>query len=116
VHEGVSVPIYEYGTVPPDGLGYQEVFSLRVVQTGGMKLNELKVGQGGPCPVAHGDAITGGDIGIAGIEIHLAGAAGCQKGYLRTHGLNPVVCLVQNIGPTADIVMGGCDQTSFHLC
>ncbi len=52
-----------------------------------MKLDEFQVGHGGPGPIAHGDAVAGGDIGIAGIQIDLAGPAGGQQRDLGIEGL-----------------------------
>ncbi len=51
---------------------------MRMIQTGGVKLDELHVGHPAAGAPGHGDAVAGGAVRIAGIEVNPAGAAGCQ--------------------------------------
>ena len=57
-------------------------------QAGRVELNEFKVGNRGPGAVAHGDPVTGGDVGVAGKEIDLAGPAGSQESDLGFEGVD----------------------------
>jgi hypothetical protein len=48
-------------------------------QAGGMKLDELHVRDRHARAVGHGHAVAGGDVGVRGVEIDLAAAAGGQQ-------------------------------------
>ena len=45
-----------------------------VVEAGGVKLHELHVGNAGSNPPSHGDAVTGGGVGVGGVEVGFAAA------------------------------------------
>ena len=61
-------------------LGDQERLGQRVEEGGGVELHEFHVGDGGPGPVGHGDAVAGGHVRVAGVQVDLAGAAAGQQG------------------------------------
>ena len=70
----------EQRAVTPEGLGEQGPRHLGVVEGGGVELDELDVGQHGPGPQGHGDAVAGGLGRVGGHREHLAGPARGQQG------------------------------------
>ena len=67
VHEGVAGGVYENTPFTSDGFRNQKVFSICVIQSGGMKLDEFKVGYRCTGAIGHGYAVTGSDIRVAGV-------------------------------------------------
>ena len=57
--------------------------ALRVVQAGRVELHELHVGHAAAGAPGHGDAVAGGGVRVAGVEIDLAGAAGGEHHEAR---------------------------------
>ena len=47
-----------------------------MVETGGMKLIELHIGDAATCSPGHRDTVAGGSVWIAGVEVDLACSAG----------------------------------------
>ena len=82
-------------------LGDEEVFDVRVVQAGRVKLDELHVGHPAARAPGRGDAVAGGGVGVGGVEVHLARAAGGQNGVAGAEGLDLVPVHIQHIGPVA---------------
>ena len=84
-----------------------------------MKLVEFHVGDpaaGAPC---HGNAVTAGGIGVAGIEVHLAGTARGQCYFTGAERLDPVVLTIQHIGAQTAVVirpeLGTCYQVNGNV-
>ena len=67
----------------------QERFGMGMIKAGRMKLDEFHVCDAATRAPAHGDAIAGRGIGIGGVKINLAGAAGRQHGVMRANGADP---------------------------
>ncbi len=111
-HEGMTVAPAQNRPLATHRLGNQEAFGVRVIQGGGVKLHELHVGNGRPGTIGHGDPVTGSDIGIAGIEIDLAGAPGRQHGNRCAEGLDRAAGDVEYVG--AETVVGS-DPPPLHL-
>jgi hypothetical protein len=59
-------------------LGDQEAALLRVVQAGRVELDELHVADPAAGAPGHRDAVAGGGVGVAGVAVDLAHAAGGQ--------------------------------------
>src|SRR5574340_1526643 len=59
-----------------------------MVKTGGMELDEFHVGHPAAGAPAHRDAVAGRSIGIGGVQVDLAGAAGCEDCMLRRNGID----------------------------
>ena len=78
---------------------------MRVVQAGRVELDELHVRHPAAGAPGHGDAVAGGGVGIGGVEIDLAGAAGGQHGMLGGKGSNLAAGLVEHIGAMAGVVL-----------
>jgi hypothetical protein len=66
-----------------------------------MELDEFEVGNGRAGPVGHGHAVAGGDVGIGGVEIDLAAAAGGQKHQAGGEGFHLAGLLVKDISAQA---------------
>src|ERR1700753_3003033 len=75
-----------------------------MIKTGGMELNEFHVGDLRAGAIGHGDAVTGGDVGIGGVEIDLAAAAGGKEDGAGGEGLNFAGGFIQHI--RADTAVG----------
>ena len=74
-HKACPVGQFQYTALATHRLGNQKAFGLGMIQAGRMELVELHVGHAATCAPGHGDPVAGGEIGIAGIEIDLAGTA-----------------------------------------
>ncbi len=98
LHEGRAVGQAQDPAFAADGLGNEEGFGLRMIEAGGMELVELHVGHAAAGAPGHGDAVAGGGIGVAGIEIDLAGATGGQHHVPRGIGVHVVVTALQHVG------------------
>ena len=61
-----------------------------------MELNEFQVGDGGAGPVAHGNAVTGGDVRVRRVQVGLAGAAVIRVGV--TIDLDEAILVVPLLG------------------
>ena len=77
-HEVFAVGKGELSALAAHGFGNEKGSGLGMIETGGVKLDEFHVGDPTTGPPGHGDAVSGGDIGIAGVKVCLAGAAGGQ--------------------------------------
>ena len=81
----------------------EEVLRLRVVQAGGVELDELEVGDGGAGAKSHREAVAGRDVGVRRIEIHLAAAARCQKHVRGGKCVNIAAPFLEHIHPKAAV-------------
>ena len=113
-HESMACGIHQNAAFPPDRFGNQKILGIRMIEAGGVKLNKFQIGNGGAGTVAHGDAVAGGNIGIAGVKIDFSGAAGCQKGDLGFKSMDLAGETVQNIGAATKSFMGCGHQSAFH--
>jgi hypothetical protein len=69
-----------------------------MIETGRMELHELHVGDPTARAPGHGDAVAGGDVGVAGVEIDLVGPAGGQHHEAGEEGLDLPVAEIEDIG------------------
>ena len=51
-----------------------------MVEAGRVELHEFHVGDGGPRPIGHGHSVSRSDVGIARVEVDLAGTAAGEQG------------------------------------
>jgi hypothetical protein len=77
---------FEQAAFAAHRLGDQEGLGLRVVQAGGVELDELHVPHPAARAPGHRDAVAGGDVGVGGVQVHLAGAAGGEHRVARGEG------------------------------
>ena len=79
-----------------------------------MELIEFHIGHPAARAPGHGDAVTGGAVGIAGIEVDLAGATGRQDREAGAEGFHMATAAVEDIGAQAAVArlaqFGGGDQ------
>ena len=78
VHKALAVGQQQFAAFTAYRFGNQERFGLRVVQAGGVELVEFHIGHPAAGTPGHGNAIAGGTVGVAGVQIHLAGTTGGQ--------------------------------------
>ena len=102
-HEAGAVGQLQGGAFTAQGLGDEEAAVLRVVEAGGVELNELHVGNATACAPGHGHAITGGSLGVAGVAIDLAHTARGQHYAGCGHGLHMTGLEVQGIEAVAGL-------------
>ncbi len=70
-----------------------------------MKLDELHIGDPAAGAPSHGDAVTGGDIWVAGIEVYFACTTGSDDGGTCQERLNVTGLSIQNVGTdTAPVI------------
>ncbi len=62
-------------------------------EAGGMKLDELHVGDRRARAVGHGHAVAGGDVRVGGVKINFAAAAGGEQDGAGGEGFDLVAFL-----------------------
>ncbi len=100
-HESGTVRQAQQGTFASDRLGDQEGLRLRVVEAGGVELDELHVRHAATGTPGHGHAIAGGGVGIGGVEVGLAGTTSGQHRMRGTERDDMVMLDVEDIGAPA---------------
>ena len=78
-----------------------------VIEAGRVELDELHVGDATAGAPGHGNTVTRGGIGVRGVNINLACAAGCQHGLLGAEGLDTIVSDVEYISAEAAELRSG---------
>ncbi len=71
-----------------------------------MKLHEFHIGDRRPRPVGHRHAVARGDVGIAGVEIHLARPPGGQQGDRGEESMDRQGIRIQYVGAETAIALG----------
>ncbi len=71
VHEAGAIRQFQHAALAANRLGDQERFGLGMVQAGGVELVEFHVGHPAAGPPGHGNAITGGSVGVGGVTVGL---------------------------------------------
>ena len=103
-HEARAVGQLEQAAFAAHRLGDEERLGVRVVEAGGVELDEFHVGDPAPGPPTHGHAIAGRRIGVGCVEVHLARSAGGQHGVEGTQGFDLAGLFVEHVGPVAAVV------------
>jgi hypothetical protein len=103
VHEGLAGGIAQNAAFAAHRFADEKGFGGGMIEAGGMELNELHIGHGGPRAIGHGDAVAGGDVGIGGVKIDFAAAAGGQEDKGGGEGLDPVCGFVKHISAQAAV-------------
>ena len=104
-HEAAAVVQGQHAALAAHRLGNQEGLGLRMVQAGGMELNELHVGDAAAGPPSHGDAVPGGAVWVAGVEIDFAGPAGGENHEAGLENLHMAAAAVQHISAGAAVAV-----------
>ena len=102
-HEARAVGQAQDAAFAAHRLGDQERLGVRVIEAGRMELDELHVGDAAAGAPGHGDAVAGRGVGIGGVEVDLAGAAGGEHGMAGAEGDHPVAVAVEHIGAEAAV-------------
>ena len=100
-HETLAIGQAEQGAFAAQCLGDEETLGLRVVQAGRVELVELQVADPAAGAPGHGDAVAGVAVGIAGIKVDLARAAGGQHAEAGTEGIDFAAFPIQHVGAQA---------------
>ncbi len=85
-------------TLAAQGLGDQKGLGPGVVEAGGVELHELHVGDPAAGAPGHGDAVAGGHVRVAGVEVDLAGTAGGEDHAAGDQGHDLSRAPVQHVG------------------
>jgi len=92
---------------------------VRVIQTGGVELDEFHVGHPAASAPGHGNSVTRGGVRVAGVQINLADAAGGQYGMAGTDSDNLIAGDVEHIGTKAAVLglaeLGGGNQVDCNV-
>ena len=83
--------------------GNQERLGVRMIESRRMELHEFHVGYIGAGPPADRNSISGRNVGVAGVQVDLAGSTGRQHGELGAEGHHFPVLLVKDIGSEAAV-------------
>ena len=97
LHERMPLPVHEHRPFAAHGLADEEALGLRVVEAGGVELDELHVRDLRARAPGEGHAVARRDVGIAGIEVDLAAAARREDRVRGTHGVDLVRRLVEHV-------------------
>ena len=98
LHEGRAVAQPQDAALAAQRLGDEERLGRRVVEARRVELEELHVGDARADPIGHGDAVARRDVGVRGVEVDLAGAAGRQHDGARDDGHHLAGPLVEQVG------------------
>src|SRR5215471_1686372 len=75
-----------------------------MIKAGWMELDELHVGNRGPCSKSHRDPVSGGDVRISGIEVNFPTTARCQERDRGGEGFHLSSYLVQHVNAEAAVL------------
>ncbi len=106
VHERLALRRLEDAPLPAHGLGDEERARLRVEEARRMELHELHVRNRRPRPPRHRDAVARGDVGVGGVEVHLAAPAGGEDRAQRAEGFHLAGVLVEHVRAEAAVFRG----------
>ena len=99
----VSRGVHESSSFSTHGLGDQKTGSSGKLQSCGMKLNELKIFNRGPCSPGQGDALSCGLSWIGGVGVEVPSASSGEDHGSRSNPLQPAP--VQNLDAAAVSVL-----------
>jgi hypothetical protein len=114
IHEGPPLAVDQHGALAAYRLADEEVLGLGVVEAGGVELDELHVGDGRPRTPSYGHAVAGGDVGVAGVEVDLAAAAGGEDGEAGAHREDALVARPQDVAADAAVRAGDTQTRRGH--
>ena len=100
-HEALAVCKFEPGAFTAHGLGDKEAAGVWMEQACGMELVELHVGDAAARAPGHGNAVAAGAVGVGGVEIGLAGAAGGEHDEFCLDGENPAAGVIEHESASA---------------
>ena len=98
LHEPAPAAVQEDRPLAADRLGDEERLGERVVETGGVELDEFHVGDRRPGAVRQRDSVSRGDIGVARVQVHLSRTPGGEYRHVRHEGVDRAGRPVEHIG------------------
>ena len=90
LHEAIAVAIDEVCALAAHRFTDEHAPGTGYVQRGGVKLEELKIGEFRARAPRHGNAVAGGNFRVGGFAEHLPCSAGSKHGCARPDDLQPV--------------------------
>ncbi|SAE83637.1 Uncharacterised protein [Enterobacter cloacae] len=87
-HKAGAIRAFQIGAFTAQGFRQQEVARLRVEQGGGVKLIKFEIRHPAAGAPGHRDTVSGGNVRVSGVLIHLGGAARSQHNSLRLTGFH----------------------------
>jgi 3-dehydroquinate synthase len=87
VGEALAGGVAEEGAVTAEGFREEESGGAIEVEGGGVELDEFDIADDGAGAPGHGDAIAGGDIGVGGVLVDAAEAAGGEQDGVGEDGV-----------------------------
>ena len=99
MHEALAARQPQVAALAAHRFGDEKGLGHGVVEAGGMELDELHVGHPAPGAPGHGDTVAGSHVGIGGVEIDLARAAGGDDHETGAEGPHFVLLQIVDIGP-----------------
>jgi len=98
-HEALAVGKLQQPAFAAHRLGNQERLRVGMEEARGMELDEFHVRDRSACAPPHGDAVPGGGVGVGGVEVDLARAAGTEQRVARAHGLHAAALMSSTYAP-----------------
>ena len=100
-HERLAVGMDQLRALAAQGLGDQKGFCPRVIQTGRVKLDKFHIGDAAARAPGHGNPVARAGVGIAGVEINLAGPARGQHGLAGREYVDAFLAEINGVGAEA---------------
>ena len=104
-HETSPVPQPQETAFAAHCFGDQERLGIRVVQAGGVELDELHVLDPAAGAPGHGDAVARGGIGVGRVKVDLARATGGDHGVRRRERHDAILVQIQDVSSPAAVVV-----------
>ena len=97
-HEPHPGAVQEDRPLAADRLGDEERLGERVVEAGGVELDEFHVGDRRPRPVRQRDSVSRGDVGVARVQVHFPRTPGGEDRHVRHESVDLAGPPVQHVG------------------
>jgi len=96
-HEPFARPVEQFRPLAADRFRNEEGLGVRMIEAGGVELDEFHVGDRRTGPVGDGDAVPRGDVGVARVEIDFPGSPRGEDGGVREEGVDRPRLHVENV-------------------
>jgi hypothetical protein len=97
-HEGLALAVPQDAALAAQRLGDEEALRRRVIEAGGVELEELEVRHRRAGAPGHGQPVAGRHVRVRGVEVRLARAAGGEHGDARGEGGDLPRRAVEHVG------------------
>ena len=106
VHKAVTFFVYEDRALASNRLRNQEGTRFGMIQAGGMKLDELHVGDARASSPGHRQPVSRGNGRICRVEINFTAAAGGQHNAIAAQSEDLAACLVEHVNAKGTVLAG----------